>query len=83
MSEPDPETNKPDLAERAMRRQKREDTALVLPFFGVLLLVSPILNTILDLDHIFGIPAPVFYIFFVWVFLIFFAGRLARSLKDD
>ena len=83
MSEPEPEAQEPDLAERALRRQKREDAALVLPFFGVLLLVSPMLDAAYGIDSIFGIPAVVFYIFFAWVFLIALAARLARLLKDD
>ena len=78
-----PETDEPDLAERALRRQKREDAALVLPFLGVLLLVSPMLDAVYGIDRIFGIPAVVFYIFFAWVFLIALAARLARLLKDD
>lgn len=83
MSETEPEAQEPDLAERALRRQKREDAALVLPFLGVLLLVSPILNAVYGMDTLFGIPAVVFYIFGVWVVLIALAARLARLLKDD
>jgi hypothetical protein len=82
MSETGPATDDPDLAERALRRQKREDAALALPFLGVLLLVSPILNAVTGFHLLLGIPAPVFYIFFVWVFLIVLAARLARVLKD-
>jgi hypothetical protein len=83
MSESGPATDDPDLAERALRRQKREDAALALPFFGVLLLVSPILNAIIGFERVLGIPAPAFYIFFVWVFLIVLAARLSRLLRDD
>ncbi len=84
MSDTETEPNtEPDLAERALRRQKREDAALVLPFFGVLLFVSPILNAVLGLERLFGIPAPVFYIFAVWAFMIALSARLARLLRDD
>lgn len=83
MSEAEPDIHEPDLAERALRRKKREDAALVLPFLGVLLLVSPILNLAYGLDQIFGIPSVVFYIFGAWVLLIALAARLASLLKDD
>ena len=70
-----------DLATRALIRHRREDAAMALPLLGLLLLVSPILGAMSGFGKILGIPAPVFYVFAVWLGLILLARRLARLLS--
>jgi len=72
----------PDLAERAFRRRRRQDAALMLPVLGIILLVSPITVIFLGAGMMLGLPVPVLYIFGVWIFLILLARRLARLLSD-
>lgn len=69
-----------DLAERALRRRKREDLALVLPAFGALLLVSPFIDVVSGPGRVFGIPASFVYIFLVWTVGIVLTRFLARRL---
>lgn len=73
----------PNLADRAQERRRREDTALALPALGVILLVSPLLNILVGVRSIFGMPAPYVYVFCVWVFLIVGTRRMARLLSAD
>ena len=71
-----------DLAERALERRKREDTALILPALGVILLVTPFLNIFAGADRILGMPAAYVYVFAVWAGLILLTRRLARRLSQ-
>lgn len=74
----------PDLAERAFRRRRRQDAALVLPIFGVVLLVSPVFGIFTKDITIAGIPLPILYVFSVWITLILLAKRMSRLLtKGD
>jgi fatty acid desaturase len=75
--------SKPDLAERAFRRRRRQDVALMLPILGIVLLASPIAAIFLGGGLVFGLPVPILYIFGVWIFLILLARRMARHLSDD
>ena len=72
-----------DLAERAFRRRRRQDAALVLPLLGVLLLATPVLALFTKDITIFGAPLPFLYVFGVWFILILLARRLARGLSQD
>ncbi len=73
----------PGLAEEAIARRRRRDLAAVLPLTGLVLLVSPFINTVADAGRIAGIPASVLYIFGVWIGLIIASALLARRLFDD
>ncbi len=73
---------KPDLAQRAYRRKKIKDAALVLPVLGAFLLASPIIKIFSTDGYIFGLPLPYVYIFGVWVFLVIAARRMARLLSE-
>jgi len=76
--------HKPDLAERAFRRRRRQDAALVLPVFGILLLVSPFFTIFTREETVFGAPLPFVYVFAVWFLLIGLAIRMSRQLtKSD
>lgn len=72
----------PDLADRALERRKREDTALVVPVLGALLLVSPLLNVVAGSAALFGIPLAHFWIYTCWLGLILVVKGLARRLAN-
>lgn len=72
-----------DLAERAFRRRRRQDAALVLPLLGVLLLATPVLALFTKEISIFGAPLPFLYVFGVWFILILLSRRMARKLDRD
>ncbi len=73
---------KPDLAQRAYRRKKIKDAALVLPLLGAFLLASPFITIFATDGYIFGLPLPFIYIFGVWLFLVIAARRMARLLSE-
>ena len=74
----------PDLAERAFRRRRRQDAALVLPLFGIAIFITPILTILTKDVLIFGAPLPFLFIFGFWFLLILLARRMSRLLtKGD
>ena len=74
----------PDLAERAFRRRRRQDAALVLPIFGVVIFITPIFTIFTKDVLIFGAPLPFLFIFGFWFLLILLARRMSRTLtKGD
>ena len=74
----------PDLAERAFRRRRRQDAAFVLPIFGVVIFITPILTIFTKDVMIFGAPLPFLFIFGFWFLLILLARRMSRILtKGD
>ncbi|WP_310416846.1 hypothetical protein [Mycoplana sp. BE70] len=66
-----PATSKEEHAER-------EDVAFLVPFFGVVLLLPPLLNLFGDLRTAFGVPVEVLYLFGVWLLVIAAAVLLSR-----
>ena len=78
-----PQPPAPGLAEEAVARRRRRDLAAVLPLTGLVLLASPLINTVADVGRIAGIPASVLYVFGVWLGLIVASAWLARRLFDD
>ncbi|HSF92543.1 MAG TPA: hypothetical protein VLA51_10100 [Paracoccaceae bacterium] len=72
-----------DLAGRALKRRNRQDAALLLPLFGILLFLSPLITLPGSEPALFGAPAVFSYIFGVWLVLIYLALRLARRLVHD
>ena len=74
----------PDLAERAFRRRRRQDAALVLPIFGVVIFITPIFTIFTKDVLIFGAPLPFLFLFGFWFLLILLARRMSRLLtKGD
>lgn len=74
----------PDLAERAFRRRRRQDAALVLPIFGVVIFMTPIFTIFTKDILIFGAPLPFLFIFGFWFALILLARRMSSILtKGD
>lgn len=57
---------------------KREEVAFLIPFFGVVVLMPPILNLfVIDESH-FGLPLEAIYLFSIWIALILGAVILSR-----
>jgi hypothetical protein len=74
----------PDLAERAFLRRRRQDAALVLPIFGVVIFITPIFTIFTSDLRIFGAPLPFLFIFGFWFLLILLARRMSHILtKGD
>jgi len=74
----------PDLAERAFRRRRRQDAALVLPLFGVVIFITPLFSIFIKDILVFGAPLAFLYIFGAWILLIVLARRMSRLLtKGD
>jgi fucose permease len=63
--------------------RKSRESALLLPIFGFLALVPPIIGLFADEYRIFGVPLIVLYMFVVWLLLIVSAQRLSSRLSDD
>lgn len=59
-------------------RAEREDIALLVPFFGVVLLMPPLLNLFGGLLSPLGVPVEVLYLFGVWLLVIVGAVLLSR-----
>ncbi|MEX0971226.1 MAG: hypothetical protein WD046_12360 [Paracoccaceae bacterium] len=76
-------TTKPDLAQRALERRRRQDFAGLLPILGGFLLLSPIIWVFAQAGTILGLPAVFVYVFGVWLGLILLARRLARAIMRD
>lgn len=71
-----------DRAELQLSRRKVRDRSIALALVGTVLLMPPIVGISLVDDSIGGIPAPLLYVFVVWLALIMGAAALARPLLD-
>jgi hypothetical protein len=69
------------MSERAFRSSKAADAAVVLPVFGVFLLMPPLISLFAAPAAILGVPLIVLYLFAVWGGLIACAALLARRLN--
>lgn len=70
------------MNERNFRSAKTPDAAVVLPVFGVLLLMPPAILLFAAQTTLWGIPLIVLYVFGVWSGLIVCAALLARRLGE-
>ena len=65
--------------------RKREHAAFVLPVFGALLLLPPLINLLGGPQRLFGVPVKIVYLFLVWILLILgsvmISWRMPRSEK--
>jgi hypothetical protein len=59
------------------------DAAVVLPLFGVFLLMPPIITLFASGLDIHGVPLIVLYVFSVWIGLIVCAALLAKRLDPS
>ncbi|RMF38483.1 MAG: hypothetical protein D6754_07440 [Alphaproteobacteria bacterium] len=66
--------------EEAQRNRRDRDLTVLLPVFGALLFLPPIVRLFTGPVTLFGIPLIVLYIFSVWALLILLCLRLARRL---
>jgi len=73
-------TEETDLAQRALDRRRREDSAVAVPALGLLLLVSPVADIFAGKWFTWGLPATYIYVFAVWLGLILITRGLARRL---
>lgn len=67
-----------DRAQIQLRRRKVRDRSVVLLIVGAVLLLPPIGSISLIDVKIAGVPAPVLYVFAVWILLIAAAAIFAR-----
>lgn len=63
-------------------REKREDAAFVIPLFGVVLLMPPLVNLFVARVEVFGIPLEIAYLFAVWLLLVVSAVGLSFLLPS-
>lgn len=68
--------HKPAPQERHNRAESHDEVAVLLPFFGTLLLMPPILNLFTGGRTIGGIPLEGLYLLVVWIGVIVGAGIL-------
>lgn len=64
---------------RKEQRSRREDAAILLPFFGFVLLMPPVLNLFGIRGLFFGAPPMLVYLFSAWLALIVGAVLLSRA----
>ncbi len=64
---------------REEQRAEREDIAALVPFFGVVLLLPPILNLFEHMLGPRGVPLEVLYLFGIWFLVIVGAVLLSRG----
>lgn len=60
--------------------RKTEHAAFMLPVFGALLLLPPLLDAFAVPHRLFGVPVEVVYLFTVWLLLIAGAAVMSRRL---
>ena len=60
--------------------RKLEHAAFMLPVFGAVLLLPPLLDAFAVRDRLFGIPIEVLYLFAAWILLIVGAGLVSRRM---
>jgi O-antigen/teichoic acid export membrane protein len=65
---------------RSVHSSTASDAAVVLPLFGVFLLMPPIITLFASGLDIQGVPLIVVYVFSVWIALIVCAALLAKRL---
>jgi hypothetical protein len=58
------------LPPRRESRPRSEEAAILLPFFGIVLLMPPIVNLFVAKEMFFGVPPVLVYLFAVWLALI-------------
>jgi len=68
------------MNERAFRSSRARDAAVVLPVFGLFLLMPPVISLFAAPAAIRGVPLIVLYLFAVWGGLIVCAALLAHRL---
>jgi hypothetical protein len=65
------------------QRRKWQEAALIVPLFGLFLLIPPFISAFTVSVSLFGIPLIVLYIFLVWISLILTTRYLSAKLMQD
>lgn len=60
--------------------RKKEEAVFIVPVFGALLLLPPLLNLFNTRTLLFGVPLEVLYLFLVWVVLIACSFIISASM---
>lgn len=65
-------------------RRRRQDFAVLLPVFGMVMFLPPVIHVFRDGEvQVLGLPLIVAWLFGAWLLLILLAFRLARLLRAD
>ncbi len=72
--------NAEDLSRRALKARKLRDAALILPFLGVFLFLTPLPAIFKDPATEGGIPAIFTYIYGIWLALIIVSAYVSSRL---
>lgn len=75
--------NGPPVRDPAARQSRSKEAALVIPLFGLFLLLPPLLSLFEGASTIFGIPVLYVYVFGVWFGLVIAGMWLARRLEAE
>jgi len=76
--------NVEDLAHRSLKSRKLRDAAMILPFLGIFLFLTPIPAIFKDPAPSIGIPAIFAYIYGVWLILIVASALISmRTNRGD
>lgn len=73
----------PSVRDPVARQSRSKEAALVIPFFGLFLLLPPLLSLFDGASTIFGIPVLYIYVFGVWFGLVIAGMWLARRLEAE
>ena len=76
-----PQSTSTDASRAALDRARIVDGLCILPFAGLLVFASPILNALEG--FVFGMPTRATFLFAVWATLILIGRRLARRVMQD
>lgn len=71
-----------DRAQVQLSRRKVRDQSIALLVVGTAALTPPVVGISLIDGNVAGVPAPLVYVFVVWILLIAGAAALARPLQD-
>lgn len=75
--------NAEDLARRSLKARKLRDAALILPFLGIFLFLTPIPAIFKDPSADSGIPAIFMYIYGVWLALIIVSALISARISAN
>lgn len=72
-----------ETTDRPLRQRKARDRAFIVPLFGLMMLMPPVVGAFALPASVLGVPLIVVYLFAVWAALIVHARFLARALGDQ
>lgn len=72
-----------DLAHRSLTARRLRDISVLLPLFGILIFMTPVMRVFATGSTVFGIPVAFLFLFGAWLGLILLARRLAVRLSGE